>query len=123
MCASSWRSRVDELSRSRQNQSRPAGQLALSADAVMNRPERTTVCGNPATIPPFIPSRHDQLAAELAASLLRRASYLHPIVVLSNIEQTTASASTRRKPRRNWPWATVAVVSLCALVVVLAMPH
>ena len=48
---------------------------------------------------------------------------LHPELIRLAIIDATAGTITRRKPRRNWPWATVAVVSLCALVVVLVMPH
>ena len=42
----------------------------------------------------------------------------HSAVILASIEQTTLSATRRRKPHA-WPWAVLAGLSLCALLAVL----
>ena len=42
----------------------------------------------------------------------------HSAVILASIEQTTASA-TRRRKQSAWPWAVLAGLSLCALLAVV----
>lgn len=59
------------------------------------------------------------LGDDIAASLRRREGMLHPIVIVTHIEQTTASAQRRRK-RSVWPDALLAVLALGALAAVCA---
>lgn len=42
----------------------------------------------------------------------------HPIMIAAHIQDTTASA-TRRRKQSVWPWAVLAGLSLCALLAVL----
>ena len=45
---------------------------------------------------------------------------LHPLVILTHIENATAGAITRRAPRKHWPMGLLAAICLLAMLAVIA---